>query len=64
MEINIVECLLALNAAGWGVAWIMFRKQFGDVGAKVDAMSEKMGALSERLARLEGQHQVMSTGRQ
>jgi len=59
MEFKIIEVLLGLNAVGWGLAWIMFKKQFVDVSAKVDSLDRKIVCLGERIAHLEGRVEGM-----
>ena len=61
IEIKVIEILVGLSVAVLGLAVGMFRKQLSELGTKVDALTDKMGKIGERIARIEGREDVMVT---
>ena len=54
-----------LGPVGWGIAWLLFRGQFGAMDSKIDKLAEKLGdihiAIVERLAKVEGQVESLTS---
>ena len=65
MEIKLFELIVGvlvfLNTLGWGIAWALFRTQFGILSSKVDKLPERLGDIEQRLTRLEVHTQHIMT---
>ena len=48
-QVNLTsEFLIALNAAGWGLAFWLAKRQFSEMTAKIEALSEKFSSVVTR----------------